>query len=107
MATEVLINNDGQTEDGYAACGEECAVLVMTWLGVAFDDADPDGGTVDLGDGVSLDCVPLGEKDADSHCAGCGDFIKHGLSCDCPVIYGEKKDPEPLGRPHINFAANA
>ena len=40
-------------------------------------------------------------------CAGGGDVIKHGLNCDCPVIYGEKKDPEPLGRPHINFAANA
>lgn len=106
MPTEVLIDNDGQTEERYTTCGDECTVLVMTWLGAPFEDADPGGG-VDLGDGVTLDCAGLGEGEGDAFCAGCGDFLRHGLSCECLPEDGIKKDPEPLGRPHIDFRNNA
>lgn len=106
MPTEVLINNDGQTEERYETCGDECTVLVMTWLGAPFEDADPTG-SVNLGDGVTLNCAGLGEGEGDAFCAGCGDFLRHGMSCECPPEDGIKKDPEPLGRPHIDFRNNA
>lgn len=105
MRTQVQVIHDGQIEDAYETCSSDCAVLVMTWLGAPFEDCDT-SGTVDLGEGVTLDCAQVGETEGDMHCAGCGDFIQHGLSCECPVIYGEKRDPESLGHPHINFRAN-
>jgi hypothetical protein len=99
----VLINNDGQTENVYDTCSSDCTVLVLSWVGVPFDECDPDE-THDLGNGVSVDCISDEKSDVDVYCAGCGDFQRHGLNCGCSHIDGVKLDPEPLNGPHIDFA---
>jgi hypothetical protein len=48
--------------------------------------------------------VPQGESTGDVFCAGCGDFVQHGLYCDCETIDGVKIDRDALSRPHIDFA---
>lgn len=106
MSTHILINNMGQTENDYTTCGDDCTVLVLSWLGIPFDDCDPNE-SYDLGDDVTVECPPLGESSGDCYCAACGDFMCHGTDCDCSHIGGVKLDPEPLDGPHIDFRDRA
>lgn len=109
---EILVNNRGYTEDAHAVCGEQCGRAVLYALGVSRSSLgtadsvrDYQGHPMEAEGGrttVSLDVVSLGERDSDVFCAGCGDFLGHGLECGC----AGKHDGEPresLNMPGLDF----
>ncbi len=53
----------------------------------------------DVGGGVRISVLPAGETDYDVWCAACGEFLHHGLSCDC----SSSADREPASGPSISL----
>lgn len=110
MSYDVAINNDGYTDTLYETCGDTgCVETVLYTVGVS-------GGTLrylehvldieghPLDKGVSVDVLRSGEQDACTWCACCGEFITHGLSCDCEERGHSPNEPrEALGTAHIDL----
>jgi hypothetical protein len=114
MPYEVLIINDGNTEDAHPVCDETvCAEIILKCLGVpatVLAEVDPtDPGTLDLGDDVSVEVVLHGEQDSCTWCVCCGKFIQHGIRYegeDVGCRHGEDEKPDDLDRPYIDFEDN-
>lgn len=103
---EVLVTRNDYTEDSYATCGHTgCTSAILRALGVP-GDPDP-GDTHNLGDGVTVEVSPHESTDMCVHCAACGDFIEHGLSCEHPQDdWGNTVDEPPAGGPHIDLRSH-
>lgn len=106
---EILIWNNGYTDTAYSTCGEyECTAQVLARLGVPGKVIEREGsGLTDfpLDKITKVSVQPLGEGDSDEWCAakGCGEFIRHGMECECPLEDGEKPDRFPYPAGHINL----
>lgn len=99
----VLVENDGHTESAYSSCGSyACTAAVLRCLGVPGKVIERERAMVynfPMGDGVFVSVSTLGESDSDEWCAapGCGEFLHHGLNCECEYDeYGDKVMPENL-----------
>lgn len=98
--TQIEIYSDGSTHTIYETCGHSnCIEKVLKALGVGDErftdvrefDIDADGVTVR----VSL--RDANEQDSCTWCFGCGDFLEHGLSCDCEERgHDPEQDREPV-----------
>lgn len=102
MAAEsITISRGGQTEDLHESCGSSrCSQAILEALGVNVAGrrpADIDGE--DVGSGVRISVLPAGETDYDVWCAACGEFLHHGLSCDC----SSSTDRAPASGPAISL----
>lgn len=104
---EILINNNGYTESAYVTCGDTgCTQAVLRQLGVPAKVIQREGTGIQefpIGDGCTITVLLLGESDSDEWCSaeGCREFLRHGLSCECPADeYGNQPDREPLSGKH-------
>jgi len=100
--TQITVESDGETHTLYETCGHsDCNEKVLKALGVgrerftdtdAFTVVDPEEGTE-----YTIKVESADEQDACTWCFGCGDFLEHGLSCDCKERgYDPEQDREPL-----------
>lgn len=101
---QIEITTQGYTHTVYETCGSSnCHEKVLKALGIGderFTDADTFRVTGE--DGVRSRIVlrhHLDEQDSCTWCYGCGDFLVHGLSCECKKnghIEEDYEDREPL-----------
>lgn len=108
---EILIWNNGYTDTAYTTCGEfSCTEEVLLRLGVPQEVIETEG--TDLSDfeldattKVTVKSLPEGDSDAWCAAKGCGEFIRHGMNCECPVDeWDDQIDPVrsyPEG--HVNL----
>lgn len=110
MSYDVAINHDGYTETLYETCGSTmCVNTVLYAVGMSRGTLDGlkhpldvEGHPLDVN--VWVNVLPTSEQDACTWCAGCGDFISHGLSCDCAERgHDPEQDREPMGVGHIDL----
>lgn len=103
MHEQVLIRNSGYTDTAYATCGHSnCTRAVLAAVGVNMRNLAPeDVNEVPVGDDTYVTCGFLGESDSDEWCAACGDFLRHGMNCECP---DPDRDREPLDHPYPGLA---
>jgi len=101
----ISVEHDGYTIDVHHTCGfDNCLVQGLIKLGVPSADAwrlvlratrklvvpvDENGDAV-------ITLVDPGECEYDKWCAWCGDFLEHGLNCDCPDT-SEERAPLSVG----------
>lgn len=106
-ANEVLIRHGGYTDTAYSTCGyKHCNDAVLLAVGVSAADLELYGDDLNdhpVGDDTYVTVVSLGETDSDEFCAGCGDFLRHGLECECE---NPEEDRENLNRPHIDLESH-
>lgn len=94
---------NGDIVDREYLCSADCQYLTM--IGLANSDTAWRGlipeyhaGTQRAGNGDSIEygAWPCGEEtDYDVWCANCGDFLWHGLNCDCDDRSVERDPVEP------------
>lgn len=110
MPFDVMINHGGYTDTLYDTCDSTgCVHAVLYAVGVSRGTLenlnhplDIDGHPLDVN--VSVSVERSGEQDSCTWCAACGDFLSHGLSCDCAERgHDPERDREPLDRPHVDF----
>jgi hypothetical protein len=88
----IVVEHDGQTADVHRTCGHSnCLVGALMKIGVPELDAYKLTGdeltryVFPDGDGdVVIELTDPGKCDGDTWCVWCGDFLTHGLSCECP-----------------------
>lgn len=100
-AESITISRGGQTEDLHESCGSpRCSVAILEALGVNVSGRRPaDIDSEDVGGATRISVLPAGETDYDVWCAACGEFLHHGLSCECP----NSADREPASGPSISL----
>lgn len=106
MPLNIAITNHGYTDTLHETCGEtHCVTSVLYAVGVSRSTLgalehllDIEGHPLDKGVTVSVERA--GECDYDTWCAACGDFISHGLECECPDTDTLRDD---MGQPSIDF----
>jgi hypothetical protein len=103
---QVEINSQGSTHTLYEFCGyDECRRRILE-LGLeipAADVFDRDEFVVDVDGTVVTITVngTLDESDSCVWCFGCGDFLRHGLECECGDNgHNPETDREPM-RPMV------
>ncbi|MCV7247642.1 hypothetical protein H7J07_05310 [Mycobacterium koreense] len=102
----MAINSRGYTDELYESCGSpRCTTAILEAVGVGMDGLDASEiHTVSAGNGVTVAVVSAGETDYDVWCAACGEFLHHGLECDCAADEdGTLPDRDPHQAPHINL----
>lgn len=87
MAYALVYSRDGQTEDVEYFCGYSCQINRLTETTLSFEEG-----------AVETLNVPT-ETDHDEWCRACGDFLWHGLECDCEDT---ENDREPLTEEQLN-----
>lgn len=103
---QVEIKNNDYMDTLYESCGhDQCNQKILKALGIGderyseqteFDISTDDDQVI-----VTL-THHLDEQDSCTWCFGCGDFLVHGLECDCKERgYDPEKDREPM-RPMID-----
>lgn len=103
---QIEITSNDYTDTLYETCGHDnCNQRLLEALGVG-DERFTDATTFDLSDETDTVTVVLqnhmDEKDACAWCYGCGDFLAHGMSCDCKSRgHDPEEDREPL-RPMVH-----
>lgn len=99
-AEQILITHGGYTDVSHPTCGNvHCTEAVLIAIGVPDSVLAGQGidlSDLDIGNDTQVTVAPLGEQDSDVWCSTCGDFVQHGLNCDCPEEDGEKRDPASL-----------
>lgn len=102
---QIEITTNGNTDTRYETCGyDNCTHIVLGALGVG-DERFTDRDTFDLIDDENTITVTvrsyMDEQDSCTWCYGCGDFLVHGLSCDCKERgHDPDVDREPM-RPMV------
>ena len=98
--TQIEIYSDGSTHTIYETCGHSnCNETVLEALGVGKDRfTDAREFRVDSsGTEVRISVRSADEQDSCTWCYGCGDFLEHGLSCDCEERgHDPEQDREPM-----------
>lgn len=105
-AESVAIDSRGYTDELYETCGSQrCTEAVLTAVGVDLAGRTPgDISREDVGDGVRVSVLVAGETDYGVWCVACGEFLHHGLECDCATDGdGLQPDRAPQNSPHINL----
>ena len=104
--TDIAVNRRGYTEDLYSTCGHDrCVIAVLEAVGVKTDGSHLEEIISEpAGDDTTVSVLLSGETDYDVWCAACGEFLHHGLECDCPTDdTGVQPDRDPARGPHINL----
>lgn len=99
---QIEVYSNGSTHTLYEFCGFDACREVILVRGFEIE-ADPFGRdefTLTDGDGETVVITvrnSLDDSDSCVWCFGCGDFLRHGLSCDCAERgYDPEKDREPM-----------
>lgn len=98
---QVEITTNDYTDTVYESCGyNNCNNKILAALGVG-EERFTDQDTFDLSIGDDSVTVVLrhhlDEQDSCTWCFGCGDFLVHGLSCDCAERgHDPDEDREPM-----------
>lgn len=99
---QIEINSQGYTHTLYETCGfDNCNEKILKALGVGDERyGDADEFTVTGEDDVEITITVRGsldEQDSCTWCYGCGDFLEHGLSCECAAHgHDPEEDREPM-----------
>ena len=98
----IAVEHDGQTVDVHHTCGfENCLVQGLMKMGLPLRDAwklvldEVQEYRIDDLD-VVITLVDPSKSNVDTWCAWCGDFLSHGLECDCPDKHKER-EPQAIG----------
>lgn len=100
-AESIAINHRGYTDELHESCGSQrCSTAILEAVGVTLNGRHPSEVTDEpAGDGVQVSVLLAGETDYDVWCAACGEFLHHGLSCDC----SSSADREPASGPSLSL----
>lgn len=106
---EILITHDDYTDTAYPTCGEvRCSMAVLAAVGLSEQmmaehgvDSPEEVFELSIGENTQVTCARLGETGSDEWCAACGEFLGHGVDCECPDKDTDRDDQD---RPHIDLA---
>lgn len=99
---QIEVHSDGETHTLYEFCGfDTCRELILEkGFEITEDPFTRDEFELEDGDGEYVTVTvqnSLDESDRCVWCYGCGDFLRHGLSCTCAEEgHDPTQDREPL-----------
>ena len=99
---QIVVQGYGETHALYEFCGfDSCREVILTkGFEITADPFGRDEFELEDGDGGHVTIIvqsSLDESDSCVWCFGCGDFLRHGLSCQCATQgHGSEQDREPM-----------
>lgn len=100
---QIEITTNDYTDTIYESCGhDQCNAKILAALGVGkerFTDRDEFDLSIEDDEITVVLRHHMDEQDSCTWCFGCGDFLAHGLSCECKEqgrIKEDHEDREPL-----------